>query len=349
MIHRIKNISRYLLPFRIGLLIGLFWVINLKDSNVLAGDDTRSGTVGATEVLIPVDPSGISLGGAVGARVSGPEAMFWNPAGLAQLPSPAIQFSTLSYLADIQLHEFTSGLPIGQYGALGLMIRSIDFGKIPLTTSDDPEGELGRDFSPTYFLASVGWAGHITENIKTGVALKYIHEEIIRARATGVAFDLGLQIATPFGFHLGLVFQNLGPNMSFGGSSLEQEPSQNSVETEIQTAEFELPTSFEVSIAAEKRLDRFNALNWMLSYKQYGFQSDDLHLGVEYDFREQFFVRSGFELDLENTGESVFSSSYALGCGINYNLKGYQMSFNYAYRSARYFSGNHAFSVKLSL
>lgn len=316
--------------------------------NISLASDTRQGSAGATELLIPVDAKGVALGGAIGASVSGAEAMYWNPAGLAGLENPELSVSTLSYLADIQLHQFAIGVPISNFGSVGLMIKTLDFGQIPLTTNEDPEGELGRSYSPTFFAGAVSWAKAFTPNFALGINAKYIHEEIINALASGPAFDVGLQAQGPFDLKLGLTMQNIGGNLRFAGNSLnaasENEASES---TAITAAEFELPSFFELSIAQEIDLGKWHLLEWMASYRQYGFQSDDMHLGLAYGFRQQFFLRAGYEQDLSDEQHSVFAGSYALGCGLKYTIYSYQVFFDYAYRSAKYFSGNHAFTIRL--
>jgi hypothetical protein len=51
--------------------------------------------------------------------------------------------------------------------------------------------------------------------------------------------------------------------------------------------------------------------------------------------------------DLSKHGESVFTNSFTLGAGINYRLGGVSIMLDYAYRSAKFFSGNQVFAVRL--
>ena len=345
--HRIASLKTWL---RISIaLLGMLSILCLQAAlnPMFAQTDNRSGSAGATELLIPVGAKSVGLAGAIGASVSGAEAMYWNPAGLARAANPEIMASTMSYIADIQMHNVAGAIEISKFGVFGLAFQSMDFGDIPLTTNDDPEGRLGRSYSPTFFVGALSWARSLNERVFIGAGLKYIHEEIVQSLASGVAFDLGLQIHTPFDVWLGLSVRNFGPNLRFSGNSLDSD--QSDVQTEIKTAEFELPTMFDLSIAGDVELSPMNELRWMLSYAQHSFQSDDLHLGLEYAFRAQFFLRSGYEYDLEQDEHSVYSSSFALGCGVRYAVQTTHVEFDYAYRSARYFSGNHVFTLKLML
>ena len=51
---------------------------------VYAGDDSRKGTTGADELLIPVGARGIATGGAFLSNITGLEALYYNPAGFSQ-------------------------------------------------------------------------------------------------------------------------------------------------------------------------------------------------------------------------------------------------------------------------
>ncbi len=51
-------------------------------ATVFASSGNRTGTNGASELLIPVGARDIGMGGSTVALTSGPEALFWNPAGI---------------------------------------------------------------------------------------------------------------------------------------------------------------------------------------------------------------------------------------------------------------------------
>ena len=58
-------------------------VLAFSATVALAGNKDKIAGAGAQELLIPVGSRGIAVGGAFNAIVTGNEAIFWNPAGLA--------------------------------------------------------------------------------------------------------------------------------------------------------------------------------------------------------------------------------------------------------------------------
>ena len=77
-------------------------ILLLAVSNVFAGGGKRTGTAGASELLIPVGPRGIAMGESNLVAATGIEALFWNPAGVSHMQNNAdVLFSHMSYIADI--------------------------------------------------------------------------------------------------------------------------------------------------------------------------------------------------------------------------------------------------------
>ena len=69
---------------------------------VFAGNETKTGTAGALEVLLPVGARGTAMGGATNSMLDGVEALNWNPAGLAGgwgESSVEAMFSHMDYIA----------------------------------------------------------------------------------------------------------------------------------------------------------------------------------------------------------------------------------------------------------
>src|SRR6185503_5551403 len=89
-----------------------FWCVPVMAVAVLActaavvhaGSDGRKGTSGATELLIPVGPRSTALGGSIASDVSGVEAMYWNPAGLAAGATTSALFAHSQYFADMDVN-----------------------------------------------------------------------------------------------------------------------------------------------------------------------------------------------------------------------------------------------------
>jgi len=184
----------------------------------------RTGTAAATELLIPVGARDLALGGANIANSVGVEAIHWNPAGLGRLNHSAeAMFSTMTYMADSNVSYGAVAAKFGEFGIMGLSIKSLDFGEIPLTTVDDPEGAGGKMYSPTYVTLGLTYGRALTDAISAGFTAKLVSESIDRVSSSGFAFDVGLQydgLVGVSGLQMGIAVKNIGPQMKFDGGGL---------------------------------------------------------------------------------------------------------------------------------
>ena len=62
---------------------------------LIGGDESRIGTSGGNQVLVPVGARGIALAGSERVYSSGLESVYWNPAGLARSQSPTVLASSI--------------------------------------------------------------------------------------------------------------------------------------------------------------------------------------------------------------------------------------------------------------
>ncbi|MDQ7054348.1 MAG: PorV/PorQ family protein [candidate division KSB1 bacterium] len=323
--------------------------------HVEAGNPKRRGTSGAQELLIPVGSRGTAMGGAVVSSTSGIDAIFWNPAGLAGIDAGAqLMASNLQYIADISVNYAAVAGNFRGVGWFGFSIKTLDFGEIPVTTEDNPDG-TGATFSPTFLTLGVTYARAMTDRILFGATVKVVSEEITRERATGVAFDFGLQYSTgPGGLRLGVALKNLGGNMKFDGPDLEEKvniPGQR-VGSQVRNLRvplnpFELPTTLELGVSYEWKVNETNSLTFSGSFLNDNFGLDLYSGGVEYNMNNMVFLRGGFAAayDVEQatfqTQSEEFLFGPSFGAGVQYEItSGIKLAIDYAYRTTQYFDNN---------
>ncbi|MGA9116611.1 MAG: PorV/PorQ family protein [Bacteroidota bacterium] len=319
-----------------------------------AGSPTRRGTAGAMELLIPVGSRGSATGGAMNAVASGVDAIHWNPAGMSQTRGVEAMFSTLSYLADIQVNYFAVASDFGDIGTFGLSLRSLDFGDIPITTVENPEG-TGGTFSPNFISGSLSYARAFTDRILGGFSVKLVSERIMRTSATGIGFDLGVQYLSETGLRLGVTLKNLGPEMSYEGPDLEsfvglpsQEPGSRDRALRLPGAGFELPSVLEIGAGYRHMFDEENAFLAMGNFQNNNFAADEFRFGLEYAWRDLLFLRGGYMLLGQNNAEdNIYGVS--LGAGVTVPVSGARIGFDYAYRQADFFDSNHWITVRFAL
>ncbi len=319
----------------------------------------RVGTAAATELLIPVGARDFAMGGATISNAFGVEAIHWNPAGLSRMKYSAEgMFSTMTYLADIGVNYGAVGIEFGGFGTVGLSVKSLNFGDIPLTTNDDPEGLSGRLFSPTYFTLGLSYSKTLTDAVSAGFTAKFISEQIDRVSASGVAFDFGVQyhnLAGISGLQVGIAIRNIGPQMKFDGSGLlrsaisgdGRRPEQK---YKSEAASFELPSLVELGVAYSRMMGENMSYSVNGSFTNNNLYLDEYKLGGEFGYflnSFKLFGRAGMEMipDIDDTADLIFGPAF--GFGIVYASPGMDITIDYAYRQVDLFDGNNVISLKL--
>ena len=125
-----------------------------------AGNPDRQGEAGATQLLLNpwARSAGLSLMNT--SNISGVEALRLNVAGLVRSPSNTQVIAGFArYLSgtDISLNAIGFSQKVGQNGAFGVSLMTVDFGEIPVTTTDLPDGN-GSTFSPRVFNMAISYA-----------------------------------------------------------------------------------------------------------------------------------------------------------------------------------------------
>ncbi len=174
--------------------------------------------------------------------------------------------------------------------------------------------------------------------------------------AEGAALDFGVQYTFSNNLFLGVAVKNIGTNMSYSGQDLQVKTdvpnsrpgSQPGAYTPV-TEEFQIPSYFELSMAY--RFD-FNAENNLLlgtSFRNNNAMEDQVIFGMEYAFMQNFFLRGGYDLLMQNMDDHTFG--FTFGAGVNYSLSdNLGFVFDYAYREVKEFPDpNHIFTLKLAL
>lgn len=322
--------------------------------DVYAGGGNRTGTGGASQLLIPVGPRGIAMGESNVATSYGIESLFWNPAGVAKMNNSAsVMFSHMSYIADIGVEYGAVSANFEGFGVLSLSIKSLAIGEILVTTTQNPDG-TGATFSPQMLNAGLSYSRQLTERIAVGLTANLITETLGDVSATGLGFNVGViynELADINGLSFGLVVKNLGTRMQYDGSGMlvlaeVQDQNRPPQYYKIESAEFDLPSTFEIGLGYKPMIDEMNSLQISGSFQNNNFSADEYKFGLEYGYNNTFFARLGYQLapQLESAN---YLYGFTAGAGINYNMDGVDLKIDYAYRDAQYFSGNHVFALSL--
>ena len=242
------------------------------------------------------------MGGSDIAGVSGVEAGYWNPAGLSQINNRVeALFSYQRWIGDINTVYIGVVAQLGQIGALGFNLSSLDFGEINVTTTDAPDG-AGETYTPQFLTLGVTYSKEMTDRINFGASIKLISENIMRQSASGLAFDAGVQYSMmDEKLRLGIAVRNVGTNMRFDGPDLEikvqppgTEPGAALRPFRVPLQEFEMPAQVELGLAHDVVANE--SIVWTVSgsFLHNNFSFDEYKLGTEFVLNEMFAVRGGY-------------------------------------------------------
>jgi hypothetical protein len=323
---------------------------------IYAGGGNRTGTGGASQLLIPVGVRGMAMAGGNVATSTGVEALYWNPAGTSKnIISANAMFSHMNYIADIGVEYGAVSANFEGFGVLSLAIKSLSIGDILVTTTQDPDG-TGKTFNPQMLVAGVSYARQLTERISVGVTANYLTETLGDVSAAGMAFDIGVvydNLASINGLSFGVVMKNIGPQMQYDGTGLLVEGAVTGYNrppglVKIESAPFELPSTFELGLGYKPQLmDDMNSLIISTSFKNNNFSDDEYKLGFEYGYNKMLFLRAGYTFAPNQAFADSYIYGFTAGAGIDYSFEGISVKFDYAYRYAKYFDGDHVFGISL--
>ncbi len=179
------------------------------------------GTAGSEFLLMDASARGIAMGGAMAAVTDDAASLYWNPAGLAQIPRMSATFMHAQYAADITSDAGAYAARLNDTSVLGAGVRYLDGGSIEQT---DINGLAGGTFHPRSYVGEVGWGQSIYDlsdsemDVAMGVAARVIRTDLGLKTANGYAADFGVQsrfYASALTYDVSAVIQNLGKGQKF--------------------------------------------------------------------------------------------------------------------------------------
>jgi hypothetical protein len=289
-----------------------------------------------------------AMGDAYSAVATGAEAVYWNPAGLAWSNNQEISLTYINWIFDAKLYSLAYGLPLGDYGNLGLQLQYVDYGNFDETVaysqasdvSSDYPYYTGKTFKPYDYEVGISYAKKITEKFSFGLTGKYAYESLYGGNATarvtnsttGLAdttytvdanrgvflFDAGFLYNTGFKtIRIAASVQNFGPDIEYKSSYID--------------TKYPAPLEFRLGTSAD--LIGKNSLFMEDNDNRVGvafdlFLANDAdqqeHLGLEYEFANTFALRVGYKVNYSTEG-------FTFGGGVHQTLGNLRLTVDYSY------------------
>jgi hypothetical protein len=281
---------------------------------------------------------------------------------LAFVQSNELIFSNSLYLSGtgISLNSVGFATKVGDSGVLGLTVTSMNFGDIPITTEDLPEGGIGS-FSPSFSNIGVTYSKEFSNSIYGGITLRVIGESISNVRASGVCFDAGIRYVTGEDDRLkfGIALRNVGAPMRYAGDGLTVTATQQGTSTDLtmlqRSERYELPSLVNIGVGVDVVNNGTTVVTATGQFTSNSFTKDQLGAGVQAELGDKLVLRGGYlwEQGLINGGQDVTTAYTGPSAGLGLNLpagsNGSTLSFDYSYRTTNPFNGTHTMGVKISL
>jgi len=366
----------------LGTLMGLAALTSTPALAQTQQDNTGYGTTSGEFLLFGAGARGVALGGAYAALTNDVTALYYNPAGLAQMTRPQAMVSTYSYVADTRYNWVGLGIPMaGGARAIGFSVGSFGFSGQPVYTLEDPDG-TGETYSVAETYLGLSYSQNFSDRFSAGFTGKMVSDQLGSTKATGFALDFGTNFHAMLGdrpIRAAFVIQNLGTNLKHDGSALEtgvqREPPLGTVDipqeiqpARLRTSGWGLPVQFRVGVALDLLTQGMNRISVLGEFTQPVNTKPGAGAGLEWALtnvgnsgfslaaRGSYTLQPDNKLDPGNTAgfttaqsTSTFSSDgVALGGGLAYGRGTWRLGFDYAYRNLGALGGTNFLSFSVS-
>lgn len=334
-------------------------MVSMFVPNAFAGNEDRAGSAGAGYLLVNPWARSSGLAGALMARAQGVEATYLNVAGMSFIDKTEIMFTQTLYLqgSGISINALGLAQRINESSVLGLTVNNWNFGDIPRTTTELPEGD-GTVFSPNVLTVAASYSRAFSNSIYGGITFRLISESTSEIRSTGIAFDAGINYVTGEDdrVRIGIALKNVGPELSYQGDGLvfQGEPNGTQLSVEHRAARSELPSLVTIGATYDIKPHQNHRITPGITFIANSFTKDNFLGGLEYSFKDLFMLRGGYhyETGITNDAEraTVLTGLHA-GASVHVPLgkSGSDLSFDYSYRFTNPFGGIHSIGVAVGI
>ena len=338
---------------RITVLIVFFLVSGSLGVELLfAQSVSKTGTTAGQFLRIPVGARASGMGGAVTADINDASAMFWNPAGLADVKQNELMVEYADWFIDINHNYLGLAIP-AKKGVFGVNVVALTMGEFDETTYDFPDG-TGRTFSSYMISGGLTYSTYLFDKFRMGGNLKFVHEKIFETSASAVALDIGTIYELPFyGIRFGVSVTNIGTKMQLDGDGLiipvdpDDENEGNYIaDSKLATDAFDLPLTLRVGFAVDAVKNDNIRATFTIDGTNPSDNVQSLSVGTEVGFLNDLFIIRG---GIPYIGLRDRVQEYNFGVGINrgFNRNSLNLRFGYAFEAYKYLNSVNRITIQI--
>jgi hypothetical protein len=297
---------------------------------------TKTGTAMGQFLLIEPSARIAGMGNAGVALPTGLDAVYFNPAAIAEADRYGISVSHSEWLADIHYDYVAAAIPAGKWGSAYAAITALNSGEIDVRTVSQPLG-TGEKYSVSDIAIGLGYGRQLTDRFSAGGQITFVQETIWNTSASTFTIDVGTHYqVSDDGLHIGASLSHLGTQTGFNGRDLrityDNVPGQNgdngALPGEIFTGDFPVPILFRFGVGMPFRLSQQTKLDVEVDAFHPSDNSESVSFGSEATFGNRLALRAGYQnLFLQDSEVGL-----TLGAGVmgNYQTTHYRLDYAWA-------------------
>lgn len=299
--------------------------------------DERAGISLASAVKIGVGARAAAMSGAFVAIADDASAVYWNPAGMAEIKSSSVLFSQC-FWAEGMAHRSAAAvvrLEDGEH-TFGFHAAGLFTDPMRVTTEFRPYG-TGETFRYQSLQFSASYAKRFTDQFSAGITVRYVDEILGKASLSGVLFDAGTYYRTGLGTsRFSVVVSNFGGKLMPDGEvpTPGNAPVFNGGRTSL-FQPFDPPILFRIGFAMEPLLDENQRLTTAIQLDHPNDNAENFAFSAEYSwkfseaFPAELAARAGLKIGAD---EERFS--FGAGVVAPPELMGFSMDYGYSHYAA---------------
>jgi hypothetical protein len=293
--------------------------------------------------LVSISPAASAMGEAYTAVGTGADAMFFNPAAMAEMNDQFnVSLDYTQWIADINYYAGGIAWNLKNYGAVGLSFMSVDYGTIYGTSLNPLGGYIDNGPISNVGAYSIGltYAKYINTRFLFGGSIRFVGQNLgentfntgvtMKNDATKLAFDLGVKYITSFhDFRFGMSFRNFSSDIT------------RNVYPEQLPVSFTMGAAIDLMGFVDEEHDKGTALTLAADFLHTENYSERFNLGLEYKFLGMLALRGGYQTNRD-------LQSWSAGVGVNTTVSGNDIQINYSYSKMQIFNGVNRLSLVMS-
>jgi hypothetical protein len=332
------------------LIAGLFTALVFA-SNSPAGNRKIAQT-GFQFMSVGSDGRASALSGAVTALEMKSGSLFFNPAGMANMPGFFdVAVSDNRFIADIRYNTLSMAVkPFkGEYGVIGISVQMVNYGDIQgtMVSNTDAGFEKTEMLKPSAKAIGLGYAKALSDRFSIGGQIKYVRQDLTwsnvpvssEANADTAKSD---NLLSPLAFDFGTQFKTGLKSLVFGMSIRNF-----SKEVKYAREGFQLPLLFVMGVSmdlmdflpkTEMKQSLMASIDATHDRSHTSKASEHMLIGLDYRLMDMLSLRGGYA-----SGEDLSGFSFGIG------VSRFGVSLDYSYTPYDYFDAVQRVTARISM